>query len=72
MVKRVVSDEDHDDPWAELDDALQVHLWSTPFTRPATTARPPADDVPEWAPSWWKGDEEASQTFLRAQGVRLG
>jgi hypothetical protein len=29
-------------------------------------------EVDEGAPWWWDGDEEASQSFLAAQGVQLG
>lgn len=29
------------------------------------------EDIPANAPSWWFGDEEASQSFLLGQGVVL-
>jgi hypothetical protein len=51
---------------AELDGALGVAGWPGPAHR----WRPSAPREPG-APSWWHGDEEASQSFLAAMGVRL-
>lgn len=50
-----------------VDDMLYVREWSTPGADPT----PRADDVPDDAPFWWKGDEEASQSFLQSMGVDL-
>ncbi len=33
--------------------------------------RPTGDDEDGPAPSWWHGDEEASQAFLKAEGIQL-
>jgi hypothetical protein len=53
---------------AELDSLLGVASWSTP-SREGIFA--PVDEIPDGAPAWWFGDEEASQSFLAAQGVQL-
>jgi hypothetical protein len=49
-----------------LDSDLQVEEW-----RISDDSRPKyqPSDVPEGAPSWWHGDEEASQSWLRSSGV---
>jgi hypothetical protein len=52
----------------DLDSELGVAAWR--ITR-GLTGRPLPPPVDDGAPSWWHGDEEASQTFLRDQGVRL-
>lgn len=50
-------------PRRELDQQLQVGSWLLPGgayrQRRATTD----------TPAWWRGDEDASQTFLHAMGV---
>jgi hypothetical protein len=51
---------------AQLDAALGVPGWPGPATRPR-----PAEPVEPGAPAWWHGEEEASQSFLAAVGVRL-
>jgi len=52
---------------AELDSSLDVASWATPLTtfKSRQIAREPG------APSWWHGEEEASESFLRAMGVNL-
>jgi len=45
---------------AEFDSELGVSQWR--HSRDATARAAPVDDG---APSWWYGDEEASQSFLR-------
>jgi hypothetical protein len=49
-----------------LDSELSVHLWRVPGQ-----AEPKPVEVEEGAPWWWNGEEDASQTFLAAQGVVL-
>lgn len=53
----------------ELDVKLKVKRW-----RVTPEAEDPYSEaeVDEGAPWWWDGDEEASQTFLASQGVKLG
>lgn len=53
------------DPRKELDTALGVSGWPVPGQ-----VRPARKTGPAGAPSWWHGEEEASQSFLRAMGVR--
>lgn len=50
----------------EFDNELQVRIWRVPGG-----AKAPVDTRPEGAPAWWDSDEEASQSFLAAQGVVL-
>lgn len=47
----------------ELDQKLRVNTWRLPGG-----AYRRRQIVPN-APVWWKGDEDASQTFLHAMGV---
>lgn len=49
-----------------FDNALGIVRWETPGM--AIKAAP---DRPAGAPDWWVDDEEASGTFLAAQGVIL-
>jgi hypothetical protein len=49
-----------------LDATLGVAGWPGPG-QPARTA----SAVEPGAPPWWHGDEDASQSFLAAMGVRL-
>jgi hypothetical protein len=51
---------------AQLDAALGVAGWPAPAQRPR-----PVEPTEPGAPAWWQGDEEASQSFLAAVGVRL-
>lgn len=51
---------------AEFDNGLGVRVW----WRDGTVERP-VDDLPEGAPAWWLGDEDASSTFLDSMGVIL-
>lgn len=69
MVKALPQRESEEDVdhRANLDRDLDVANWSTgdhPRRRPRRSA-----DIPDAAPDWWVGDEEASQSFLRAAGV---
>lgn len=52
----------------QLDGMLAVRAWSVPGLDTNTDFAPPDESVP-W---WWDGDEEASESFLAAMGVRLG
>lgn len=69
MLERLAPTEEHPDPWAEVNRVLEVERWPTPLYRPQPRAPLPPEE--EWAPEWWAGDEEASQSFLRSMGVRL-
>ncbi len=53
------------DPRGELDRNLEVGSWRVPGWDGL------ARELPDGAPAWWRGDEEASQSFLRAMGVQL-
>ena len=53
------------DPRGDLDRELEVSLWPTPFTR-----RVYAEDVEPGAPSWWHGEEEATDSVLRGMGLK--
>lgn len=58
--------EDRDGPTKarrDLDAALEVNTWSVPGVRRRTPTNPTR------TPTWWRGDEDASQTFLHAMGV---
>lgn len=50
-------------PRRELDNQLKVKDWKLPGG--AYRQRERASN----APHWWRGDEDASQTFLHAMGV---
>jgi hypothetical protein len=58
--------EDPNEVRARLDSELGVTEW-----RATDRRRPPRAPIEPGAPSWWHGDEEASQSFLRDRGVRL-
>lgn len=58
--------EEQPDPRSELDAQLQVTEWAIPSRRPATGPVEPG------APTWWHGEEEASEAFMREMGIRLG
>lgn len=49
-----------------LDAELDVRRWQSPGQ-----AAPEPVDVEDGAPWWWRGDEDASQTFLASQGAVL-
>lgn len=67
-IERLPYDEQRPErPREELDDELDVASWRVPGRRAVVPAAPVNPD----APSWWHGDEDASQTFLAAMGVRL-
>lgn len=53
----------------QLDSELKIKRWRIS----ESDTDPYADAVQEeWAPWWWDGEEEASASFLAAQGVNLG
>lgn len=52
--------------YARLDSDLAVRRWVTPWQ-----VAPEPVAVEDGAPWWWQGDEDASQSFLVAQGVTL-
>lgn len=51
---------------ARFDNSLGIVRWQTP----GAVVRP-QKDRPAGAPDWWVDDEEASNSFLAAQGVVL-
>lgn len=66
-------DPNNPDARDELDASLGgVEEWRVPGdsvrVKQAAQQRQRAD-IPIGAPSWWRGDEEASQTFLRGMGA---
>lgn len=51
---------------------LEVSTWHSPFTSRVSKRVVASVDVPDRKPpAWWHGDEEASQGFLQAMGVKL-
>lgn len=56
-----------EDVAARLDAQLLVREWVTPFDGQKIIT----EDIDRDAPYWWRGEEEASQAFLAAQGVVL-
>jgi len=64
MTRRLEHDQKNPQrPRRELDNQLKVGSWQLPGG--AYRRRQRVDSVP----SWWRGDEDASQTFLHAMGV---
>jgi hypothetical protein len=64
MTRRLEHDQKNPErPRRQLDTALDVRSWRTPGG--AFRHR----RAPSNAPAWWRGDEDASQTFLHAMGV---
>jgi hypothetical protein len=60
---------DHERARKQLDAKLKVKRWRVGSDQEDPMAEV---EVDEGAPWWWDGDEEASQSFLAAQGVQLG
>lgn len=54
------------DPAARLAQELGAGGWAVPGQR-----RRPEPEREPGTPPWWHGDEEASQSFLAAVGLRL-
>lgn len=64
MTRRLKHDEKNPERYRrELDTNLQVQAWQLPGG--AYRQRQVAAN----APTWWRGDEDASQSFLHAMGV---
>jgi hypothetical protein len=57
--------------FAEFDNAYGVSGWRTPGSRKKIVTRREDSSIPDDAPAWWQGDEEASQSFLLSAGVKL-
>lgn len=67
MLQRLSYDKTDPEKVRQLfDQHLEVNTWRTPG---AERKRQRPKGVPDNAPSWWKGDEDASQTFLHAMGI---
>lgn len=65
MLDRLEHDEkDPQRPRRELDNLLEVDTWGVlSMPKQQQPTRDPS------APAWWRSDEDASQSFLRAMGV---
>lgn len=63
MIERLPADENGKTERPQLDNALGVTGWPTPGGARYVIEREPG------APSWWLGEEEASQSFLASAGV---
>jgi hypothetical protein len=65
MLQRLTYDEKNpEQPRRLLDQTLQVNEWRT-----VGRSRKIRKNVPDNAPSWWQGDEEASQSFLQSMRI---
>lgn len=65
MIERLImKDDEHPDPRGDLDALLNTAQWSTPVTRPAVN-----ESTLLGAPTWWHGEEDASQSFFKAMGI---
>lgn len=65
MLQRLAYDEKNpEQPRRLLDQTLQVSEWRT-----IGGPRKRKKDVPDNAPAWWQGDEDASQSFLAAMRI---
>jgi len=54
----------------EVDSTLGTATWPVPrYDRRSQPKSVEVAEVPDGAPAWWHGDEEASQLFLREMGV---
>ncbi len=63
MIQRLpLPSEERENPRADLDAALEVSSWWAPGQRRRA-------DVSEDAPTWWHGEEEATQSFLTSMGL---
>lgn len=60
-------DKDPGGPRRQLDESLQVAEWSVPGH--LKTFRQRMRERNPGAPSWWYGDEEASQSFMSSMGA---
>ena len=70
MIESLAPDESHPEkPRRDLDTLLQVDDWRVPGIRHRYRRPKPAPVEVEKVPSWWRGDEDASQTFMYAMGV---
>lgn len=63
---RVPEDSDAEQVRKKFDNEMGVSGWTSPG-RPLN----PQPEIDEGAPLWWQGDEDASQSFLASQGIRL-
>lgn len=67
MVQRLpyADEEEQPDPRGELlDGPLEVDTWEIPGRRSRREL-----GISDDAPSWWRGDEDASQSFFKAMGI---
>lgn len=61
-------DEDYEVTRRRFDNELSVKRWRVSPEQRDKYADAPVDEAAPW---WWEGDEEASDSFLAAQGVSL-
>jgi len=65
MLQRLGHDrDDPEKPRRLLDQQLRVGDW-----RSIGRSQPVRHEVPDRTPSWWAGDEEASQSFMQAMRI---
>lgn len=64
----VKENEDPETVRRRFDNDMGVRRWRVSPEHVDKYAGAPVDEA---APSWWEGDEEASDSFLEAMGVRL-
>jgi len=62
---RYLPREDYEQERARLDGILEIESWSQLLPRPRPVQRP-VD-----APWWWRGDEDASASFIESMGINL-
>jgi hypothetical protein len=72
MIVRLDYSEEEGDVRGTLDKALDVASWPSPMRPAEPVDRVVKIDGEEFrAPTWWRGDEDASQSFLASMGVQL-
>jgi hypothetical protein len=72
MIHRLDYGEEEGDVRGKLDQVLEVSAWRSPGRHVELPDRKVDIDGDEFtAPSWWHGDEDASQSFLASMGVTI-
>lgn len=57
--------QEYENNLARLNAELALESWSTPLSRKAPEV------IPSEGPWWWRGEEDASQSFLASMGIQL-
>jgi hypothetical protein len=65
ILQGLEASEQNQDPRGDLDGELNVPEWATPGSEIRLSRR----GVPDDAPSWWRGDQSASDEFFRGMGL---